>query len=565
MEFPEKGGASSRNDSPAGDFVREFVSRNGRPPRILHIGNVANNAYKNALFLNRAGLDCDVLCNDYYHLMGCPEWEDALVLKGTIENQAYPKWYRHDMGGFQRPRWFVQGPLDLCVQYLIARRNGRKGRARTLWRRLSGINQTARTANPVSLLERQHIEGTLAGKLYFYSRLIASRGPRKAARTGLGFLGKSPMDLKTRFLAGQNPETGLFFQRQASRAKGRMDDYLLGPHTEEVREFLFRIPGLVKTFAREFPERPDRLTPGDLLIYQSVVGLWTRLFRHYDLIQGYAVAPIYPLLTGKKPYVAFEHGTLRDFTLDPDPLCRSTSLAYNQADHTFITNGDCLEYAQKIGVTRYDSMPHPIDEKRIRAVKGDYEALHKAHGARYLFLCPLRHDWKVKGTDKYIRALPGMVGALGPDIKIIMTNWGAELDKSRELARELGVLDRIVWAEPLCRQELVRTIRSVDAVFDQIALPHFGATAPEAIALEVPVIASYNPESTRFIIPVPAPILSAWDEGEVVRRVVQAVDPKWREQYRIEARDWFDRFHSSDAVVEKHLKVYSRLLMDKTA
>ena len=58
-------------------WIESFREARGRPLRVLHIGNVANNAYNNAKLLNRAGLDCDVICYDYYHMMSCPEWEDA--------------------------------------------------------------------------------------------------------------------------------------------------------------------------------------------------------------------------------------------------------------------------------------------------------------------------------------------------------------------------------------------------------------------------------------------------------------------------------------------------------
>ena len=46
------------------------------PPRVLHIGNIANNAYLNARILNEAGIPSDVLVYDYYHVMACPEWEE---------------------------------------------------------------------------------------------------------------------------------------------------------------------------------------------------------------------------------------------------------------------------------------------------------------------------------------------------------------------------------------------------------------------------------------------------------------------------------------------------------
>src|SRR5262245_25225531 len=122
------------------DWLAEFRRAHGRPPRLLHIGNIANNAYLAAKFLNRSGLDCDVICYDYYHVMGCPEWEDA-DYRGDIRNDAYPAWEAVDLRGFARPNWFVQGPFALCLDYLIARREGRSADADRLWAQIQTQGQ----------------------------------------------------------------------------------------------------------------------------------------------------------------------------------------------------------------------------------------------------------------------------------------------------------------------------------------------------------------------------------------------------------------------------------------
>ena len=59
-------------------WLGRFRERNGRAPTVLHIGNIANAAYLNARMLNEVRIDCDVLCYEYFHIMGCPEWESAV-------------------------------------------------------------------------------------------------------------------------------------------------------------------------------------------------------------------------------------------------------------------------------------------------------------------------------------------------------------------------------------------------------------------------------------------------------------------------------------------------------
>ena len=122
-------------------WLDNFRARHGRAPRILHVGNIANNAYNNARLLNEAGLDCDVICYDYYHVMACPEWEDSEV-SGHYGDQFRPKWSDAGFGDFRRPPWFAQGPLKICVDYLISKREGRNGATVVAWRRLAIANGT---------------------------------------------------------------------------------------------------------------------------------------------------------------------------------------------------------------------------------------------------------------------------------------------------------------------------------------------------------------------------------------------------------------------------------------
>jgi len=113
-------------------WMEEFRAEHGRAPRVLHIGNVANNGYNNAKVLVEAGFDCDAICYDYYHIMGCPEWEDA-DFGGMVADHFFPDWNEVRLNGFTRPRWFAQGPRLWAIGYLIARADGRTRPAKVLW------------------------------------------------------------------------------------------------------------------------------------------------------------------------------------------------------------------------------------------------------------------------------------------------------------------------------------------------------------------------------------------------------------------------------------------------
>ncbi|NEU98836.1 hypothetical protein [Bradyrhizobium uaiense] len=112
-------------------FLKEFQRAHGRPLRVLHIGNIANNAYNNALIQRRFGIEADVICYNYYHVMGCPEWE-AASFDGKIDNM-FPDWWAAGLGGWRRPDWFVQGSVLECLSYLRAKNFGDSGAAAFFW------------------------------------------------------------------------------------------------------------------------------------------------------------------------------------------------------------------------------------------------------------------------------------------------------------------------------------------------------------------------------------------------------------------------------------------------
>jgi glycosyltransferase involved in cell wall biosynthesis len=318
----------------------------------------------------------------------------------------------------------------------------------------------------------------------------------------------------------------------------------------------------VAEFDDMFPSRPDRLKPEDIAPFLSYASLMRDIYDRYDVVQLYSTDPMYGWLAGNRPYVAFEHGTLRDFTQGDNPIHRMTSIGYRRAAHVFITNGDCLEYARRIGLERYTAMIHPIDVEQHRSVGPDVIAAIRAkHPADVLLLCPLRHSWDAKRTDVHLRALPLIRRQLkGKKLRVVLTEWGDDVGRSRALLAELGCSDIVDWIKPLPRIGMIRLTCAADVVLDQMALPHFGATAPQAMAAGVPVISSYVPESTRWIIEEPAPILPAFSPEQIRDRVMTALDLGWRHQYETTAAAWIDTYHHPRRIVTSHVNIYRNII-----
>lgn len=477
---------------------RDFERRHGRRPRVLHVGNIANNAYLNAKFLREAGVDCHVMSYDYYDVMATPEWE-----------------------GSARPFWFAQGPFSICNRYLHALLDGRRREQRVRWRQLAiarRLLQPIALETPGSSLNRVVVETYVTSRrararALSYARRRLARGKKTAAPSGES----APDELDV--------------------LRGRLAD----------------------DFVRVFPDRTDRLRPADVDHWTFRHEEWQRLFARYDVVQCYATDPIRALVAGTRPYVAFEHGTLRDFTLGDEPVHRMNALAYRLADHVLITNGDCLNFANALGIERFTPMIHPIDVEQHQRRSPDAATIRRDLGAKLILFSPLRHDWAIKGTDVHIRALP-IIRERHPDVVLVLCEWGAELTRSRELIDELGCSHNVVWRPPLKRTDLIAHMQASDVVLDQMALPHFGATAPQALAAGRPVVMSYRPVSTAWIVEEPAPILAAFDPVGVAAAVDQALDPDWLRAFAGAASDWTDTYHHPHRIVRDHIRIYRTIL-----
>ena len=275
------------------NWLENFKRQHNRPLRVLHVGNIANNAYLNAKFLREVGVEAEVLCHSYAHVMATPEWEE-LEINHSFHDEYHPKFSKQDTKNYRRPSWFVQGNLKLCAAYMHA----------------------------------NHNKQPFLAKIYWF--LLAFFIAHPKIEWIFGFAFNVLLKIKARL-----------FKIRRHKQKN-----ILNNEVNEV--FENQTTKIIRDFAQQFPQRKDQLTRADVLMYLNNSKLWLAMFEYYDLVQCYATDPIFACLHGTTPYLAFEHGTLRAFTQDDNPLHRLTAYAYKKAAHVFITNGDCSGICKKV-------------------------------------------------------------------------------------------------------------------------------------------------------------------------------------------------------------------------
>jgi glycosyltransferase involved in cell wall biosynthesis len=440
-----------------------YVPARKRPLRVLHVGNIANNAYVNAKLLRRAGVEADALC-DEWRIFCQPEWEDA-ELGGDFDADARLR--PGAAAGWTKPDWALR-PQGLDPQ---------SGRAQ--W------------AN---------------GHLHVLSDL-----PRLVRR-----------------------------RKELSRAYAPL------------RPILGSDLGLLDL---------ARVSLWKQALEQQV-GSLSALFARYDVVELNGAYPAFiPLGLPRVPYVAFEHGTMRELPFEDTARGRLLALGYRQAAKVIITNPDVVAQARRLGVENYVFVPHPLDEEKYRPGPSQLRAELEAEGVDFVLLCPSRHDWHIKGSDRMLRAFAELVRADSPKALLILNEWGADVERSRALVNELGISRNVRWLRPLPKLRLMDAYRAADVVLDQFLVGTFGAVAPEAMACGIPVVMAFESEIHRWCFPELPPVVDARTPEQIyaaLRRLAE--DQAELARLGRQGRDWIERNHGWRLVVDRHLAIYEEVL-----
>lgn len=526
-----------------------------RPLRVLHLGNIANNAYNNAKLLREAGVDCDVLCPLYYHTMACPEWEDA-DFEEPVDDYR-PAWHRVGLGGFERQDWFAQGPMLLSIRYLLARRRGHRGRL-AVYGWLMKLNLRLR-AGWLGRLDDRLREIVVENGGPVRVRHLSQADRAQLVKVAMASFVRASVILASGLaalaLAGVQVLRG---QRPVRELAGKPSK-----DTEDSLE------ALVREFGRRFPDRPDPLTVEDLTFHLRDSRLLGELFAEYDVVQAYSTDPIFPVLAGYRPIVAFEHGTLREIPFEENRRGRCTSLAYALADHVLVTNPDCQGPAESLNPGRVTMINHPWDEDHALGVKGA-EALREellgALDADHLIFFPTRHDW-VPGTgyadkanDRFFRALSRWTQKTGARVGVVCCEWGKNVAQSRALIEELGMTRHVRWSAAMGTVRFERFVLASDLVADQFDIAGMGGVAFKSLSAGRPVLMRIDEDVMREKYGEVPPALNCHTEEEIVRVLDTLLEPREVWQRRCDdARNWIKKHHAGADVVGKQLAIYSEL------
>lgn len=545
-----------------------FRAKHGRAPRILHIGNIANNAYNNAKILTAANFDNDVICYNYYHIMGCPEWEDA-DFDGDLDDDFRPNWFALGIKNFERPSWFAQGSLITCLAYLHAKATGLSEKASSLWVSLGKENLTLKPPLSGSLGLQ-----VLSARIYRLLWLMSLNNPRnlrkelhlffhKHIRSSLGT--SLLASFATLVLVPLNWVLVFSMHLVPKRCWSLWRRTLETPITPHIHN---RCEELLREFRRSFPDRADQLELSDISVNFPFVRRWALLMQSYDFVIAYSTDPLIPLLVGND-YFAFEHGTLRDIPYEQTARGRITALSYRMAKHVFVTNSDCQQSAEFLAPGRHTLINHPYDEDHGNSI-GGWEKLRLELQSElksdFLFFFPTRHDWVPetgyadKANDVFLRAF-GQLRAEGASVGLICCSWGKNIAASQALLNDLGCSAYVRWVKPMAMVRFERMAKACDCVVDQFKLGAFGGVLFKAMAVGAPVCTYLDEQRLQEQYAEVPPVINCKTESEIVGNARMLIDnPSMLASKKHASRAWIKKYHGKDAAVNAQVDQFRQTM-----
>jgi glycosyltransferase involved in cell wall biosynthesis len=176
-------------------------------------------------------------------------------------------------------------------------------------------------------------------------------------------------------------------------------------------------------------------------------------------------------------------------------------------------------------------------------------------------MAPSRHDWDIKGTDRLLRAFAAFVRQDRPRALLLLNDWGLEVERSRALIAELGIEQNVRWLAPLPKLRLIDAYRASDLVLDQFVLGTFGAVTAEAMACGCPVLTSFDPSIHEWCFPELPPVVDVRTPEQIYGELSRlAADDRSREKLGRASRDWVERNHGWQLVVDRLLSIYDEVL-----
>jgi acetyltransferase-like isoleucine patch superfamily enzyme len=152
------------------------------------------------------------------------------------------------------------------------------------------------------------------------------------------------------------------------------------------------------------------------------------------------------------------------------------------------------------------------------------------------------------------------VNGLGKNWRLVLSEWGPDVEKTKRLISDLGLNDLVFW-EKLCSKPLLRKRQqAADLTVDQFVMEGYGTSVLESMAAGKPVImAPMKIQSQDFFL-IPPPFIGSTQIDEIHDALLQAQDNNFRAENGKKSLDWVRTHHGYQRIASLYINAYLRTL-----
>lgn len=326
--------------------------------------------------------------------------------------------------------------------------------------------------------------------------------------------------------------------------------------TPEKLKDLWNFPNWIHEF-RDVERFP---TPKTLVKWTDEFIRLRKLIEQYDVIEAHYPYQVHSQFASR-PYVIYDAGWIRELVDAKGIRNMIARRAYKKAARIIIANPELRAFLKELKINDVVDISYAIDfDKYIQSQNDSLRNNLCQKSEEILILSATRHDWQykrnyimIKGYAKFLKHFPSAV--------LICVKWGPDLTKSIELSSSLGIANKIIWIEPVVKNNLIQLYNSADIIIDQFGSLEnrggfYGATSAEAMSCAKPVLSSFEESVISDAYNDIPPIINCKNEDDVALRLLElAKSESLRRSIGIKGREWVIRIHSPNEVAQKHINV----------
>jgi len=286
-----------------------------------------------------------------------------------------------------------------------------------------------------------------------------------------------------------------------------------------------------------------------------------KIIREYDIVETHVPYSIYAQFSGT-PYVPYDAGWVRYFPFGNGLRDKLARRSYIKAKKIMFTNPDTLEIFDNLKYLDKEKIhfvPFAIDPEKYKPIDTQKIRIKYAKNNELVLFSPARQNWKHKGNDKMIKAFAKFVKEF-PNSKLILVSWHIDKEKSKSLVKELGISDKVIWINPVPKNQLIQYYNAADIVLDQFMVGSWGTSTPEAMSCGKPVLIYLKENYIIRAFGEMPPLLNSFSIEDIYCNLKKLDNEEFRKELGKRCREWVIKTHSPEKVASKHLEILKSVL-----